>query len=271
SAPRPADAGELRRRIDAGEWVVDLRQRRAFARSHLTGSISVELGDPFATYLAWTIPWGTPLTLIGESPGQVTAAQLQLTRVGIDRLAAAAAGATGDLAGGGLSSYEVRDFPALAAAWGRDGQGVLDVRRPDEAGGAPAPWRARSISRSGTWNSAPGRFLPARYGCTAPAASARPSARRCCTGPAVRSFTSMTTGTAPRRSDCRSPPMTEDGMTVGDLLQRWVKVIDQDKCIGCHACTTACKSENEVPLGVTRTYVKSVEVGTFPQVRRAFQ
>ena len=56
-----------------------------------------------------------------------------------------------------------------------------------------------------------------------------------------------------------------------DILQRWAKVLDQDKCIGCHACTTACKSENEVPLGVTRTYVKSVEVGTFPQVRRAFQ
>ena len=44
-----------------------------------------------------------------------------------------------------------------------------------------------------------------------------------------------------------------------DQLQRWVKVLDQDRCIGCHACTTACKSENEVPLGVTRTYVKSVE------------
>jgi Fe-S-cluster-containing dehydrogenase component len=56
-----------------------------------------------------------------------------------------------------------------------------------------------------------------------------------------------------------------------DQLQRWVKVLDQDSCIGCHACTTACKSENEVPLGVTRTYVKSVETGTFPQVRRAFQ
>ena len=56
-----------------------------------------------------------------------------------------------------------------------------------------------------------------------------------------------------------------------DRLQRWVKVLNQDACIGCHACTTACKSENEVPLGVTRTYVKSVETGTFPQVRRAFQ
>ena len=51
----------------------------------------------------------------------------------------------------------------------------------------------------------------------------------------------------------------------------WVKVIDQTRCIGCHACTTACKSENDVPLGVTRTYVKHVDVGVFPQARRAHQ
>ena len=132
SAPRRAGAADLRRRIEAGEWVVDLRQRKAFARSHVTGSISVELGDPFATYLAWTIPWGTPLTLVGESPGQVAAAQLQLARVGIDHLAAAASGATSDMAGGRLSSYGVSGFSALAAAWGRDDLIVLDVRRPDE-------------------------------------------------------------------------------------------------------------------------------------------
>ncbi len=52
---------------------------------------------------------------------------------------------------------------------------------------------------------------------------------------------------------------------------QWAKVIDQTRCIGCHACTTACKSENEVPLSVTRTYVKHVDVGVFPQVRRAHQ
>jgi Fe-S-cluster-containing dehydrogenase component/formate-dependent nitrite reductase membrane component NrfD len=52
---------------------------------------------------------------------------------------------------------------------------------------------------------------------------------------------------------------------------KWAKVIDHTRCIGCHACTTACKSENEVPLGVTRTYVKYVDVGVFPQARRAFQ
>ena len=51
----------------------------------------------------------------------------------------------------------------------------------------------------------------------------------------------------------------------------WAKVVDQTRCIGCHACTTACKSENEVPLSVTRTYVKYVDTGTFPQARRSFQ
>ncbi len=48
-------------------------------------------------------------------------------------------------------------------------------------------------------------------------------------------------------------------------------VIDTGSCIGCHACSTACKSENEVPLGVNRTWVKSVESGRFPDSRRAFQ
>ena len=48
-------------------------------------------------------------------------------------------------------------------------------------------------------------------------------------------------------------------------------VIDNRKCIGCHACSTACKSENEVPLGVYRTWVKYVDTGTYPDSRRHFQ
>ncbi len=48
-------------------------------------------------------------------------------------------------------------------------------------------------------------------------------------------------------------------------------LIDQSKCIGCHACSTACKSENQVPLGVYRTWVKYVETGAYPDVRRRFQ
>ncbi len=47
-------------------------------------------------------------------------------------------------------------------------------------------------------------------------------------------------------------------------------IIDNRKCIGCHACTTACKSEHDIAVGVNRTYVKQVEKGEFPNTRRIF-
>lgn len=48
-------------------------------------------------------------------------------------------------------------------------------------------------------------------------------------------------------------------------------LIDNRRCIGCHACSVACKVEHEVPLGVARTWVKYIERGTFPETRRLFQ
>ena len=59
-------------------------------------------------------------------------------------------------------------------------------------------------------------------------------------------------------------PMEDQPVNYGFL-------IDNRRCIGCHACSTACKAENQVPLGVNRTWVKYVEKGTFPDVRRMFQ
>jgi len=51
---------------------------------------------------------------------------------------------------------------------------------------------------------------------------------------------------------------------------RYGFAIDHRKCIGCHACTVACKSENEVPVGAFRTWVKYLEEGAHPEVRRSF-
>ena len=47
-------------------------------------------------------------------------------------------------------------------------------------------------------------------------------------------------------------------------------LIDNRKCIECHACTVACKSEHQVPIGVDRTWVKYIEKGDFPNNRRLF-
>ena len=132
SPPRPADAAELRRRIEAGEWVVDLRDRIAFAAGHVPGTFSIPLDQRFATYLGWLIPWGTPLTLLGDSPEQIAWAQRELARIGIDRLAAAATGRPETWAGErGVASMRLAKFGDLAAAMDA-GEGrpvVLDVRR----------------------------------------------------------------------------------------------------------------------------------------------
>lgn len=143
SAPRKASPQELRRRIDAGEWVIDLRERTAFAAGFLLGSVSFPLaGGSFAPYLGWTVPWGSPVTLLGESPEQVSEAQRELVRIGFERPAAAATGSPREWAGGGrLASLRLASFadlakaaaggPASPAINGPNATGpvVLDVRR----------------------------------------------------------------------------------------------------------------------------------------------
>ncbi len=51
---------------------------------------------------------------------------------------------------------------------------------------------------------------------------------------------------------------------------RYGFAIDQRTCIGCHACTVACKTEHEVPVGQFRTWVKYVDSGEFPDTTRSF-
>lgn len=132
--PAVVDPEELRRRIRAGDWVVDLGRRRIFAGGHLRGTVSFELGNSFATYVGWVVPWEVPITLVGDSQVQVDEAQRALARIGFDYIAGAATGPREALAGGeALASYAVADFPALARAL-RTGERltVLDVRRNDE-------------------------------------------------------------------------------------------------------------------------------------------
>jgi glyoxylase-like metal-dependent hydrolase (beta-lactamase superfamily II)/rhodanese-related sulfurtransferase len=130
--PERADAAELRRRIDTGEWVVDLRHRTAFAAGHAPGTLSFGIEGDFATYLGWLIPWGTPLTLLGASVDQVSDAQRELVRIGIDRPAAHATGGPQDWTDGDVASFPTGTFADLERVRRHRAVIVLDVRRSDE-------------------------------------------------------------------------------------------------------------------------------------------
>jgi glyoxylase-like metal-dependent hydrolase (beta-lactamase superfamily II)/rhodanese-related sulfurtransferase len=132
--PATADPAELRRRIEAGEWVVDLRTRKAFAAGHVPQSFNFGLDGSFVTYLGWIIPWGTSVTLLGETSHEVAEAQREMVRIGIDRPAAMATGSPQDWAGGGaLATYPAVRFADVAAARERGEDPLLiDLRRDDE-------------------------------------------------------------------------------------------------------------------------------------------
>ncbi|MGN9759955.1 MBL fold metallo-hydrolase [Streptomyces sp. SD31] len=149
--PRQADPEELAARLAAGEWVVDLRNRVAFAKGHVAGSLNFEAEGQLATYLAWLLPWGKPVTLLAETPAQLADAQRELVRVGIDRPAAAATGSPADWIRQGerphsfprgtfaelaaalpATSRPVAARPTAARPAAQDTVVVLDVRRDNE-------------------------------------------------------------------------------------------------------------------------------------------
>ena len=52
-------------------------------------------------------------------------------------------------------------------------------------------------------------------------------------------------------------------------MTRYVMVIDQRRCIGCHSCTVACRVWNKLPLDIIYNPVVSEGVqGTWPNVHR---
>jgi glyoxylase-like metal-dependent hydrolase (beta-lactamase superfamily II)/rhodanese-related sulfurtransferase len=131
SPPQPADADALRRHIEAGEWAVDLRNRTAFAAGHVRGALSFGLDGGFATYLGWLIPWGTPVSLLGETPEQVAEAQRELVRIGIDRPAAAVGRPeqwAGDLPPATMPAGTFGDLADLLGGHRGERPVVLDVR-----------------------------------------------------------------------------------------------------------------------------------------------
>ena len=53
-------------------------------------------------------------------------------------------------------------------------------------------------------------------------------------------------------------------------MTRWAMIADLRRCVGCQTCTAACKQANATPPGVQWRKVVDLEVGEYPEVKRAF-
>ena len=135
SFPQRADAQEIARRLAAGEWVIDLRQRAAFSADHVRGTLSYDVHGNAITYLGWMIDWGTPITLLGATPDEVQTMQREMVRIGIDRPAAFSVGDPSDWTS---TDYPRTSYPRvthveLAAALAENADlKMLDLRRRSE-------------------------------------------------------------------------------------------------------------------------------------------
>ena len=121
-----------------GATIVDARDRKAFAASHVPGSINIELDGTFSGYVGWLVAFGAPVLLVlpDDAPGALAEATTELLRIGYERVPGALAGGVAAWAASGrpLSSYETTTMRALhqGRADGTDDSVLLDVRQPIE-------------------------------------------------------------------------------------------------------------------------------------------
>jgi len=121
---------ELLKRIAGDSWVVDLRDKDSWAKAHLAGTINFGVSGSFATYLGWLFPYEKELVLISDKANDITFAQRELVRIGIDRPSASFVGSMGNFAE--VLDAEVVQFKDVPEALTNPEIVVLDVRRNSE-------------------------------------------------------------------------------------------------------------------------------------------
>jgi len=142
-APAPLSPERVEEQRRRGAWVVDGRDRAAFAEAHIPGSLNIELNEAFASYVGWLIPFDEPLVLVLDHDGDVEDAARDLIRIGYeDHLVGYLAGgiAAWEGAGLGVQAYGVGDVDDLCAALSApEPPVVLDVRQEREYRSASLP------------------------------------------------------------------------------------------------------------------------------------
>jgi hydroxyacylglutathione hydrolase len=127
----------VRTAIAAGAHVIDARARTRFAAGHLPGSLNIELGESFGSYVGWFVPFGSTVVLILPDPfeASLVEATTQLFRIGYDRIAGVLDGGlvAWQEGGGSVSSYPTVTADTTADELASPARPyLLDVRYPQE-------------------------------------------------------------------------------------------------------------------------------------------
>ena len=144
----PEQVEEAQRR---GAWVIDARDRDAYAAAHLPGSINIELNSGFASYVGWMLPFDSPILLVLPEPEDESLAEAmtQLIRIGWSQVTGYLPGGVPRWRahGGELAAYDVVSAAELCAAQRRgESPVVLDVRQQLEWGWGGIPGSHRRSS-----------------------------------------------------------------------------------------------------------------------------
>ena len=172
----------------------------------------------------------------------------------------------------GSGSRRASSAPAARSCWCRCSIVVVGVPHPGhdrQLAGDHRDDGDRRLRRQAGDRPGPVRPGPAgrpRRGARRPARRRRSSRRL--SGAGTSSGCCSITIVARGGAGCGGTAASELGLVRAERV-RYGFVIDQRRCIGCHACTVACKEENRVPLGAFRTWVKYVERGTLSRTPAA--
>ena len=188
----------LRHQREEGSLLVDTRPQKPFNEGHIADSFSVPLGDNFATWVGWVVPWQQPLVFLSpdpashDSPASRDSIVRQLIRIGYDRFNGYLGGGleAWQQAGLSLESANRIDLEDLHELSGHSpGSLIIDVRQSREfqAGHISGSLNIELGSCPSTWTACPGSCpsLP-----SAPPACGRPSPAVFCSGTGVGTFAS---------------------------------------------------------------------------------
>jgi rhodanese-related sulfurtransferase len=125
---RAVTAEDVTDAVLGGAWVVDLRTRATYAEGHVAGSVNVEYGTQFATYVGWLVPWHDDIVLLTDSPALLEPALRDLANIGIDGVGTHVLARDEHLP----ATYRRTDWDGFRAADPTIIRVVVDVRQQDE-------------------------------------------------------------------------------------------------------------------------------------------